>query len=382
MIDVTVQTLFPTPIELWSDIESTLHYFVVVVNIIVPAARSLQTGKLNKKSERQNLQHVSQFSHCRVLLLIPFIFFLLLPLMCVSFLLLLMLFGLPYTFVGFRTRPWQFNWGSWERQSRGAGRKRHWQLLLLLSKTGLGASHTHTDTHTVVYFIMMDGYDCTQCACVSVCVRVCIQVSVEVSLRCTCSHLAGLGSCRRVGPPSLIVSCTRLSTFACANLSNNICPPSAANYGSQLAAWTLATLHFDPLGDLCSCNRPSWLASASVFAVILRRKSLMKEKKREGERGEEEVQGAQGRGLPHRVCSGFFFVSLLLLLFLCDQRKLIWLVARWLLPVPETLRRRRWQRWRRFISFCWPTFVSCLSLYFFLWMNEKSLLLLLAEVIN
>lgn len=119
---------------------------------------------------------------------------------------------------------------------------------------------------------------------VRVCVCVCIQVSVEVSLRCTCSHLAGLGSCRRVGPPSLIVSCTRLSTFACANLSNNICPPSAANYGSQLAAWTLATLHFDPLGDLCSCNRPSWLATASVFAVILRRKSLMSEKKREGKK--------------------------------------------------------------------------------------------------
>lgn len=124
------------------------HYiiFVVVVNIFVPAARSLRTGKLNKKSERENLQHVSQFSHCRVLLLIPFFFVLLLPLMCVSFLLLLLLFGLPYTFVGFRTRPWQFNWGSWERQSRGQGRKRHWQLLLLLSKTGLGASHTHTHT--------------------------------------------------------------------------------------------------------------------------------------------------------------------------------------------------------------------------------------------
>lgn len=135
-------------------------------------------------------------------------------------------------------------------------------------------AHTNTHTHTVVYFIMMDGYDCTQCACVCVCIR----VSVEVSLRCTCSHLAGLGSCRRVGPPSLIVSCTGISTFACANLSNNMCPPAAANYGSQLASWTLATLHFDPLGDLCSWNRPSWLASASVFAVILRRKSFRRVK--------------------------------------------------------------------------------------------------------
>lgn len=83
-------------------------------------------------------------------------------------------------------------------------------------------AHTHTNTHTKVYFIMMDGYDCTQCACVCVCIR----VSVEVSLRCTCSHLAGLGSCRRVGPPSLIVSCTRISTFACANLSNNMWQPT------------------------------------------------------------------------------------------------------------------------------------------------------------
>lgn len=313
MIDVTVQTLFPTPIrfQFRSDIESTLHYFVVVVNIVVPEARSLQTGKLNKKSERQNLQHVSQFSHCRVLLLIPFIFFLLLPLMCVSFLLLLMLFGLPYTFVGFRTRPWQFNWGSWEREreaEQGAGEEKALTTAVAVVQNRIGrVAHTHT--HTVVYFIMMDGYDCTQCACMSVCVRVCvcIQVSVEVSLRCTCSHLAGLGSCRRVGPPSLIVSCTRLSTFACANLSNNICPPSAANYGSQLASWTLATrstsIH---LGICVAATGPAGSHQLLFLLWFCVESRWWKRRRGERERGEAEVQGAQGRGLPHRVCSGFF----------------------------------------------------------------------------
>lgn len=129
MIDVTVQTLFPhqsnfVRFRFRSDIESTLHYCVIVVNIVVPAARSLKTSKLNKKSERENLQHVSQFSHCRVLLLIQFFFFY--YHLCVS------LFFFFFYCLGYRTLLWVFGHvpGSLieaaEREvEQGGRRKRH-----------------------------------------------------------------------------------------------------------------------------------------------------------------------------------------------------------------------------------------------------------------
>lgn len=233
---------------------------------------------------------------------------------------------------------------------------------------------------------MMDGYDCTRCACV------CVYTSFSWSL--VALHLLAFSWPGKLPPCWASFIDSFVHSHLNFRMRKLVQQHVAANYGSQLASRTLATLHFDPLGDLCSCccccccwNRPSWLASASVFAVILRRKSLRREGSTARER-EREREGCGEVGYRERGCLTesvrVFFESLLL--FLCDQRKLIWLVARWLLPVPETLRRRRWQRWRRFISFCWPTFVSCLSC-FFLWMNEKSLLLsqsllLLAEVIN
>lgn len=158
--------------------------------------------------------------------------------------------------------------------------------------------------------------------CVCVCVCVFIRVSAEVSLRCTCSHFVGLGSCRlRLVPPSLIVSCTRISAFACANLSNNMCPRSPTMVPS--------------LRDLSALLEPAQLAGLQLlFLQWFCVESWSRER-------EEDRRGNRGIWSPLRVGSGFFFVVFLLL---CEQRKLIWLVARWLLPVPERLRRRRRRR--------------------------------------
>lgn len=166
------------------------------------------------------------------------------------------------------------------------------------------ARRTHTNTHTVVYFIMMDGYDCTQCACV------CVYTSFSRSL--VALHLLAFSWPGKLPPCWASFIDSFVHSHLNFRMRKLVQQHVAANYGSQLASRTLATLHFDPLGDLCSrcccCwNRPSWLASASVFAVILRRKSLRREGSRE--RGIERGGGGsrvQGKGLPHRVCSGFF----------------------------------------------------------------------------
>lgn len=140
------------------------------------------------------------------------------------------------------------------------------------------------------------------------------EMFASVGKWCTCSHFRLVAPIQRwggvyiyrgenrsgsdLGPPSLIVSS---ATFACANWPDNICwpgsGPNRTTPSSQLA--------------IPSCQLPvtnSQLPSAaSVFAVIL-----------------DPSLHTVFYPPPSRWVYTYF---------LCAQRKLIWLVARWLLPV-------------------------------------------------
>lgn len=91
--------------------------------------------------------------------------------MCVSFPPLLLLLSL-----GYRTLLWVFGHvpgslieAAKRERERERGVEKALTTAVAVVQNRIGrVAHTQTHTHTLVYFIMMDGYDCTRCACVCV----------------------------------------------------------------------------------------------------------------------------------------------------------------------------------------------------------------------